>query len=147
MSRVFPFFMIKFYISIKEEIMNTDLSILGKRIRSLREDNDMTQKELSSMVGLTPKMISFYENNQRMPPVDVLLKLSEIFDVTTDYLLGKQNKITSPFNDSINLDTETVDVVRYYKQLSITDKRWIVGQMIDLIKKNEVSEGFPKAVQ
>ena len=62
--------------------MDSDLIILGNRIRNLREDNDLTQKELSAMIGLTPKMISFYENNQRTPPVDVLIKLAKIFNVT-----------------------------------------------------------------
>ncbi len=68
--------------------MNSEISVLGNRIRSLREDQDLTQKELSTMIGLTPKMISFYENNQRTPPIDILLKISRIFDVDINYLVG-----------------------------------------------------------
>ena len=70
--------------------MDENHNILGQRIRNLREDNDLTQRDLSQLIGLTPKMISFYENNQRTPPVDILLKLAKIFHVTTDYLLGNE---------------------------------------------------------
>ena len=61
---------------------------LGERIRKYRKINKFTQKQLSSQLGLTPKMISFYERNERIPPIDIIVKLSEIFSVSTDYLLG-----------------------------------------------------------
>lgn len=62
--------------------------MIGQRIKELRIKSDLTQKELSEKLGLTPKMISFYELGERFPPNDILMKLSEIFGVTTDYLLG-----------------------------------------------------------
>ena len=46
--------------------MNSEISVLGNRIRSLREDQDLTQKELSTMIGLTPKMISFRSEERRV---------------------------------------------------------------------------------
>lgn len=45
--------------------------MLGKILRSLRESREYTQKDLATMIGLTPKMISFYEKEQRQPPIDV----------------------------------------------------------------------------
>ena len=78
--------------------MSSDLNILGNRIRNLREDHDLTQKELSLMIGLTPKMISFYENNQRTPPLDILLKLAKIFEVSVDYLIGYAFLFTKKIN-------------------------------------------------
>ncbi len=64
---------------------------IGNRIKALRTKNNMTQKELSTKLGLTPKMISFYETSQRMPPIDIIVKLVAIFDVSSDYLLGLTN--------------------------------------------------------
>lgn len=61
---------------------------IGKRIRSLREEYGYTQRFLASKLGLTPKMISFYENEERFPPIDILLKLVNVFKVSSDYLLG-----------------------------------------------------------
>lgn len=161
--------------------MSSQSSVLGTRIRDLREKNELTQKELSSMIGLTPKMISFYENNQRTPPIDVLVKLAKIFDVTVDYLIGNptsnnsvknisfrelnllqyyrgisanvanaENKwgpITNFFPDATLLNAEEKELIEYYNELSLKDRRWIMGQMIDLIKKasEQHTSDIPKA--
>lgn len=62
--------------------------MLGERIKNLRIQNDITQKELADYLGVTPKAISFYELNQRQPSNDMILMLSKKFGVSTDYLLG-----------------------------------------------------------
>lgn len=61
---------------------------LGNRIKNCRTNINLTQKELAQRIGLTPKMVSFYENEERTPPADILINLSQIFGVSTDYLLG-----------------------------------------------------------
>ena len=63
--------------------------MLGKRIKELRLEKGITQSELSSYLGLTPKMVSFYELQQRFPPQDIIIKLADYFNVSTDYLLGR----------------------------------------------------------
>lgn len=65
---------------------------IENRIKSLRLENNYTQKELADKIGLTPKMISFYEKGERIPPLDIVLKLIQIFDVSSDYLLGLSEK-------------------------------------------------------
>ncbi|MBE5965827.1 MAG: helix-turn-helix transcriptional regulator [Lachnospiraceae bacterium] len=65
--------------------------MVGKRIRELRIEKGITQNELSNYLGLTPKMISFYELEQRFPPQDILIKLADYFDVSVDYLLGRND--------------------------------------------------------
>ncbi len=61
---------------------------IAKRLKQLRTEECLTQRQLADKLGLTPKMISFYENGERTPPIDILLKLVKIFDVQSDYLLG-----------------------------------------------------------
>jgi len=63
--------------------------MVGKIIKELRIERGITQNELSNYLGLTPKMISFYELGERFPPYDIIIKLSEYFSVSTDYLLGR----------------------------------------------------------
>lgn len=65
---------------------------IGRRIKQLRIEQEYTQKQLAEKIGLTPKMISFYENGERVPPIDILLKLVQIFNVSSDYLLGNTDK-------------------------------------------------------
>ena len=70
----------------------------GQRLRTLRLNNAFTQQQLADRLGLTKSVISAYETDLRLPSYDVLLKLSRIFKVSTDYLLG-----TSLHND-VTLD-------------------------------------------
>lgn len=136
---------------------------LGIRIRNLREDRDMTQKDLSTLIGLTPKMISFYENEQRTPPVDILIQLAHIFHVSIDYLVGETsatnsekinlthsitwNDVQLNFPNAIQTTEDTRELLEYYSELSHINKRWIMGQMVDLIKKQEESDIAPKKAQ
>lgn len=63
--------------------------MLGDRIKELRLINDMTQKDLADFLGVTPKAVSFYELNQREPSTDIILKMAQKFNVSTDYLYGR----------------------------------------------------------
>lgn len=70
--------------------------MLNKRIKALRLNKGLTQKELANKLSLTPKMISFYELGDRVPPPDVLEKLADIFGVSTDYLLCRTDWTICP---------------------------------------------------
>ena len=64
----------------------------GNTLRGLRISNDFTQKQLADQLGLTKSVISAYETGMRLPSYDILISISKIFHVTTDYLLGLENK-------------------------------------------------------
>lgn len=64
---------------------------LGKRLRQLRKEYCMTQVELGQKLNLEVSAISDYENGIRFPDNENLIKLTQIFKVTTDYLLGTSN--------------------------------------------------------
>lgn len=58
-----------------------------KRIRELREDNDLTQKELSAALGITQRCYSYYETGKRMLPPEIIVALAEYYNVSADYIL------------------------------------------------------------
>ena len=64
----------------------------GNTLKRLRRKNDMTQEQLSRRLGLTKSVISAYETGMRMPSYDVLIAIARIFKVTTDFLLGVEQK-------------------------------------------------------
>lgn len=66
------------------------MDILRKRIHDLREDADITQKQLADKIGITQNAISYYENGRSMP-AEVLQKYAEYFGVSIDYLVGATN--------------------------------------------------------
>lgn len=62
------------------------------RIRDLREDHDLTQKELAAHLNCSQQVYSNYELGQRDIPTDILIKLSKLYGVSTDYILGLTSK-------------------------------------------------------
>ena len=62
---------------------------LGKRIRKLRLNNDLEQKELANKINISQASLSAYEKEAKKPSYEVLDKLATYFSVSTDYLLGK----------------------------------------------------------
>lgn len=58
------------------------------RLRDLREDNDLKQKEIADYLHIKQNTYSQYENGQRQLPVEVLIKLAKYYKVSTDYILG-----------------------------------------------------------
>ena len=61
---------------------------VGSRIKELRVSQKITQNDFASRLGVTKSAISSYENGSRLPSYDILIKISRIFKVSTDYLLG-----------------------------------------------------------
>ncbi len=64
----------------------------GNRLKTLRLKESMTQEQLAKKLGLTKSVISAYESGIRLPFYDVLIHISKIYNVTTDYLLGVEHK-------------------------------------------------------
>ena len=67
-----------------------------KRIRELREDKDLLQKDVAAYLNCTQVAYSRYELGLRDIPTDVLMKLADFHGTSTDYILGRTN-ITKPY--------------------------------------------------
>ena len=61
-------------------------------LKSLRIQHNFTQVQLAQKLGLTKSVISAYETGLRLPSYDVLINIAKIFKVSTDYLLGMDNR-------------------------------------------------------
>ena len=59
-----------------------------QRIRDLREDKDITQKQMAKELNCSQQVYSNYELGQRDIPTDILIKLSKFYNVSVDYILG-----------------------------------------------------------
>ena len=64
------------------------------RIKDLREDADLTQRELAEYLHVKQNTYSQYENGQRQLPIDVLIALAKYYGTSTDYLLGLTDEKT-----------------------------------------------------
>ena len=63
------------------------------RIRDLREDRDLTQKEIADYLHVRQNTYSQYENGQRQLPIEVLIALAVYYKTSTDYILGLTDEI------------------------------------------------------
>ena len=90
-----------------------------ERIRQLRQARGISQVELSAALDVTKQSVSNWENNNIQPSIDILIQLSQYFSVSTDYILG-------------------LDERKYIEITGLTDKEVThIQQIIDDIKNRK----------
>lgn len=70
------------------------------RLRDMREDHDLVQKEVASHLGIDQRVYSNYETGNREIPVHLLLNLAELYHTSVDYLLGRTD-VKIPYPPSV----------------------------------------------
>ncbi|MGN0441208.1 MAG: helix-turn-helix domain-containing protein [Acutalibacteraceae bacterium] len=89
----------------------------GRKLRELRKQKNLTQKQLAALIGVKNSIISFYEVGDRIPSPEIIIKLAAALNVTSDYLLGIQKN-------------ETIDV----SGLDENDKK-LVRSLVDTLRR------------
>lgn len=90
--------------------------MLNERIRELRGSRGISQIQLAGKLGVTKQSVSNWENDNILPSIEMLVKIANFFEVSTDYLLGLDNKRT--------LDVENLtDIQISHIQLIVDDLR------------------------
>ena len=106
--------------------------LIGKRIKDMRLEKGLSQQELGDLLGVTKVSICGYENGTRTPSLETFGLLAEVFNTTTDYLLGREITIHSEDNkeylgniskDDINIIKELKDNNKLYEKLLKDSKR------------------------
>ena len=94
----------------------------GTRLKELRNNSGLTQKQLAAQIGVSKSVVSFYERQERTPSPDVLRKFASVFHVSTDYLLDIDNverlDVSGLNKDDIKLVSLLVDTLRKKNQFS-----------------------------
>lgn len=80
----------------------------GARLRELRKQKKLTQKQLASLIGVKNSIISFYEVGDRIPSPEIIIKLATVLGVSADYLLGIEKNETI---DVSGLDAQDLQLV------------------------------------
>jgi len=100
-------------------------SLLGERIKELRIKKNMTQQELADVIGnITATGVSYWENGKANPDTSNIVKLSDFFDVTIDYLYGKNdigegNEMYTLFRKASELDDKEQQRLKGILKLTI----------------------------
>ena len=83
---------------------------MGGRIRQLRNEKGLTQTELGKHLNIGKSTVSQYETDTNMPDSDMILKLAEFFNVSTDFLLCRTNNRRA--TSSPTLDDEITQIMK-----------------------------------
>ena len=88
--------------------------ILGYRLRELRKENKMSQETLGNLLGVSKVSISGYENGTRVPSLEILQSMLDVFCVSADYLLGREINVVCEDNDrmEINLSVSDIEIIK-----------------------------------
>ena len=79
-------------LPIQEELIQRLCIFMYPRIRNLREDADMNQTQVAKYLGMSQTGYSKYETGENDIPTAILIKLSKLYDVSIDYILGISDK-------------------------------------------------------
>ncbi len=120
---------------------------LGERLKLSRSRKNLTQEEVSKLIGVKPQTISGYEKNYRQPDSVILAKLADIYNTTTDYLLGRIDSPNPPQNTDIDeyiyqandLGQALLKIIELDHKLGFDDKT-----LVELVKKAKEKYGMPE---
>lgn len=104
------------------------MSIFSTRLKELRNKANLSQQELSKIMGISKSSINMYERGEREPGLETVGALADYFDVRTDYLLGKTNDTRSP-KEAKKYNKLIIQLLDNYRQLHGYDRK----QMEELI--------------
>lgn len=109
--------------------------ILAARLIELREGSGLTQQELADKLNITRQSLSLYERAERTINIDLLLEISKVFDVSTDYLLGVSDCKTTDMDireicDFVNLSENAVLNVHEYTEFDCPVGILMSGSMV-----------------
>jgi len=86
---------------------------LGYRLRELRKEKNLSQEDLGKILGVTKVSVSGYEKGTRVPSMETLNNILDIFMVSADYLLGREiNAVCEEDNVLVSLSLGDIEIIR-----------------------------------
>lgn len=115
-------------------------SSFSKRLKQLREANQMTQGQLGDLINTTRQSISNYEMGKREPDYVTLEALADIFNVDMNYLLGKTDKTTYiPSSSHRQLSKNEENLINSFNMLNNKGKEKVLNYTQDLVDSGKYS--------
>lgn len=108
---------------------------LGLRLKAIRKQRGLTQKALGQRINKSEPTISSYESDAQIPPVEVLVSIANVLNVSLDYLVGMDQHTSSAFRD---LSPEQCKVMeKLYQEFTTPDRngRTLTPHQIEIIQQ------------
>jgi len=96
-------------------------NILGQRLRKLREEKELNQQDIANVLGITYNAYGNYERGVRSPDPETIRQLADFFNVSTDYLLGRDDSKNAPEKAFESALSDSPELLEFWKELSKRD--------------------------
>lgn len=118
------------------------MDIFAKKLKDLRLEKNLNQSQIADLLGVTYFTVGKWENSKAEPSFDTLKKLAEFFDVSTDYLLGREDDLgVKGYTRSTEpLSGEEADLLKDFRQLGVFARSSILIQVKALAEKAKKEE-------
>lgn len=111
----------------------------GDILKKIRQDNNLTQEELAKKIDTSRSNIANYENNKNMPSIEILDKLSKLFNCSLDYLMGKSDVRNPQHSDPLGLAKVGFSMDKYTPPTD-SQREQIKGLLEVILKDNKKEE-------
>lgn len=107
------------------------MSTFPNRLKELREKRELLGKDLAKIMSVEPATITNWEKGNRFPKDDVLVKIADYFDCSTDYLLGRtDDKLAKVYSGTLHNQTIEIEVDKEYPyELTVEEIQNIINQL------------------
>ncbi|CEO11375.1 transcriptional regulator [[Clostridium] sordellii] len=129
------------------------MSNLSNRLKLLRNEKNVMQKDIANYLNITTSAYGFYEQGKRTPTPEILSALAEYFDVSVDYLIGRVDTKQICNKNSVNINENEKDVEELLEETmsQILDQKGLMlnGQIVDdndlVLLRNAIRNGIELA--
>ncbi|MGB8454872.1 MAG: helix-turn-helix transcriptional regulator [Anaerocolumna sp.] len=115
---------------------------MQNKAKELRKNRHLTQVELGELIGVTQQNYSRYEKDITIMPIDILIKISEYYNVTTDYLLGI-SEVKRGLEQQISINKtldEYYDFIEVYRTLKDEEKE-LIWTIVEKMRQLRIRKG------
>ena len=115
--------------------------MFGERLKELRESQGMSQTDLAEHLNVSRQSVGGYENYTTIPPADIVVKIADLFNVTSDYLLGRTNEKYN-FNE-LNADDKKILSMLYEDKdtlFKLYENKDILLKLYEIIVSHKIAK-------
>lgn len=84
----------------------------GSRLKAIRNQRGLTQRKLAEEIGKSVQAVSSYERNSQIPPIEVMISIADVLNVSLDYLVDRQSVNTYSFCNLKSIHKEILDLLQ-----------------------------------
>ncbi|TCU64445.1 DNA-binding XRE family transcriptional regulator [Tissierella praeacuta] len=121
--------------------------MIGKRIKALRNERNLLQKDLAEKLNLSQQTISLYESEKRQPDYQILQSIADFFNVSVDYLLGRTDIKDSSvlYVKENNIHNEIIDEIKKLSPESQDELKKYIENYVELLRIKDMQKRNTKS--